>query len=129
MIRLHLLAAARSLMATLALLAAAAAVHAQPRVADGVLVDDAGMTLYVWDNDQTAPGKSLCTGVCVVLWPPFRAAEGARPAGDFTLVARDDGAAQWAWKGRPLYRFSNDQKPGDRTGDGMRGGIWHLVRP
>lgn len=115
--------------AVLALLAGAASVQAQPKVADGVLVDDAGMTLYVWDNDLTAPGKSVCTGVCTVLWPPLRAAEGAKPVGDFTLVPRDDGAAQWAWKGRPLYRFSNDQKPGERTGDGMRGGIWHLVRP
>jgi predicted lipoprotein with Yx(FWY)xxD motif len=102
---------------------------AQPRVADGVLVDDAGMSLYVWDNDLTAPGKSVCTGVCTVLWPPYRGAEGARPVGDYTLLPRDDGAPQWMWKGRPLYRFSNDQKPGDRTGDGMRGGIWHLARP
>lgn len=102
---------------------------AQPKAVDGVLTDSKGMTLYVWDNDLTAPGKSLCVGVCVLSWPPFLAADDAKPTGDYTLVVRDDGKKQWAYKGRPLYLWVNDNKPGDRTGDGFRGGIWHLVQP
>lgn len=102
---------------------------AQPRVVDGVLTDPNGMTLYVWDNDLTVPGKTQCVGVCVLSWPPLLAADGDKPSGDYTLIVLDDGKKQWTYKGRPLYRWANDAKPGDRTGDGFRAGTWHLVRP
>jgi len=31
------------------------------------------------------------------------------------------------FKGRPLYLWSKDQKPGDMTGDGFNG-IWHVIK-
>jgi predicted lipoprotein with Yx(FWY)xxD motif len=111
------------------LLLTPALLPAQPKAVEGVLVDDKGMSLYVWDNDLTQPGKSLCTGACTLSWPPMLAAADARPTGDFTLLEREGGARQWVYKGRPLYRWINDHKPGDRTGDGFRGGVWHLARP
>lgn len=102
---------------------------AQPKAVDGVLTDPAGMSLYWWDNDLTVPGKIMCTGPCTLTWPPFFAADDARTAGDYAIITREDGKKQWAYKGRPLYRWLNDQKPGDRTGDGFRGGTWHLAKP
>jgi predicted lipoprotein with Yx(FWY)xxD motif len=102
---------------------------AQPKIVDGILTDEKGMSLYVWDNDIPNSGKSLCVGGCSLSWPPMLAADDAKPAGDFTLIVRDDGKKQWAHKGKPLYSWVNDKKPGDRTGDGFRGGIWHLARP
>ena len=33
---------------------------------------------------------------------------------------------QWAVKGKPLYYFAGDAKPGERNGDGS-GGTWHVV--
>ena len=101
---------------------------AQPRTTNGILTDEKGMSLYVWDNDLTVPGKSSCTGPCTITWPPMLAKDGAQPAGDFTLTTRDDGTLQWTHKGRPLYHSANDKQPGDHKGDGFRG-IWHLVRP
>jgi len=115
------------LLPTLVVLAFSAL--AQPRVVDGVLTDSKGMTLYVWDNDLTVPGKIQCVGVCILSWPPMLAGAGDKPSGDYTLMVREDGGKQWAYKGRPLYLWVNDGKPGDRTGDGFRGGTWHLVRP
>ena len=56
-----------------------------------------------------------------------RAAEGA-PAGDFTLVTRDDGKKQWAAKGWPLYYWAKDTKPGDKTGDGFNN-VWRAAKP
>ena len=51
-------------------------------------------------------------------------------AGDnYTVVARDDGSRQWAYKGKPLYTFVKDQKGGDITGDGFLNGAWHLAQP
>jgi len=90
------------------------------------LVDGKGMTLYVFDRD--AAGKSNCTGQCATNWPPFAAAGDAKPSGDWTIITRDDGGKQWAYKGRPLYDWSKDTKPGDATGDGVNN-VWHIAAP
>ena len=91
------------------------------------LVDQKGMTLYVFDKD--AAGKSACNGQCAANWPPLTAASGAAASGDWTVVMRDDGSKQWAYKGKPLYTFAKDTKPGDITGDGFLNGAWHLAQP
>ena len=33
------------------------------------------------------------------------------------------------YKGKPLYTFAKDQKPGDVSGDGFLNGAWHLAMP
>jgi predicted lipoprotein with Yx(FWY)xxD motif len=43
------------------------------------------------------------------------------------VVTRDDGSKQLAYKGKPLYLYAADQKPGDRTGDNFKD-IWHVVK-
>jgi predicted lipoprotein with Yx(FWY)xxD motif len=43
----------------------------------------------------------------------------ANPIGDWTLIGRDDGVRQWAYKGHPIYTFDGDLKPGDVTGVGI----------
>jgi predicted lipoprotein with Yx(FWY)xxD motif len=40
----------------------------------------------------------------------------------------DSGKSQWAYKGKPLYFWVKDQKPGDKTGDGVNG-VWHAAKP
>jgi predicted lipoprotein with Yx(FWY)xxD motif len=92
-----------------------------------VLTDDKGMTLYVFDKDSG--GKSACNGPCPGNWPPLTAAGGAMPMGDYTVITRDDGSKQWAYKGRPLYTWKDDKKAGDITGDGRLNGAWHIAQP
>lgn len=97
------------------------------RTVDGVLVDPAnGMTLYTFDKDSV--GKSTCVGGCATNWPPFKAPADAKAEGDYTVVTREDGSKQWAYKGRPLYLWMKDQKPGDRTGDAFNN-VWRVARP
>jgi len=91
-----------------------------------VLADTRGLTLYVYDRD-TEPGKSACVDACAEAWPPLTADGAAAPAPDWTTVIRADGSKQWAYKGKPLYRFSGDEKPGETTGDGV-GAIWHALK-
>jgi predicted lipoprotein with Yx(FWY)xxD motif len=91
-----------------------------------VLTSDSGMTLYIFDKDTD--GKSACNSACTGLWPPLAATASAHATGDYTIVARDDGSKQWAYKKRPLYNWKNDQKAGDITGDGV-GGVWHIAQP
>lgn len=101
----------------------AGAAAAPAKMEGGVLVGDKGMTLYVFDKD--AGGKSMCNGKCAENWPPLAAADGA--SGDFSVITRDDGKKQYAYKGKPLYYWSKDQKPGDKTGDGFNN-LWHVVK-
>jgi predicted lipoprotein with Yx(FWY)xxD motif len=92
-----------------------------------VLTDEKGMTLYVFDKDSD--GKSTCNGPCAGNWPPLRATTTSSPADGYTVITRDDGSKQWAYKGRPLYAWHNDKMPGDITGDGFLNGAWHIARP
>ena len=92
-----------------------------------VLTDAKGMTLYTFDKDMG--GKSACNGPCAGNWPPLAAAADAKPAADYTIIARDDGGKQWAYKGKPLYTWKNDHKPGDITGDGFLNNTWHIAKP
>ena len=96
-----------------------------PKFASGLLVDAQGMTLYTFDKD--AQGRSNCNGGCAAAWPPAAAATSETGAGDFTVMTRDDGARQWAFKGAPLYRYAADVKAGDTAGD-RQGNVWHAVR-
>lgn len=89
-----------------------------------VFADRDGLTLYVFDRD-TEPNVSTCVDACAQAWPPVRAGADAMPFDDWTLVDRKDGARQWAYKGKPLYRYAMEQKPGWAAGDG--GGAWNLA--
>jgi predicted lipoprotein with Yx(FWY)xxD motif len=90
------------------------------------LVDSKGMTLYSFDKDSG--GKSACNGPCATNWPPLAATSGAA-MGDWSMITRDDGSKQWAYKGKPLYVFAKDAKPGDTKGNGVLNGAWHIATP
>jgi predicted lipoprotein with Yx(FWY)xxD motif len=92
-----------------------------------VLTDDKGMTLYVFDKDSG--GKSACNGPCTGNWPPLTAAAGAMAMGDYSVITREDGSKQWAYKDHPLYTWKDDKKPGDINGDGRLNGAWHIAQP
>ena len=102
----------------------------QTRKADSgtvVLADAKGMTLYASDRDMK--GMPMCSGQCAQNWPPLAAAADAKPIGDWTVVTREDGSKQWAYKEKPLYNFVKDTKPGDTAGDGAGKGSWHAAIP
>ena len=95
--------------------------------ANGVLATPAGATLYTYDKDAANSGKSVCNAQCATNWPPLAAQASDTASGDWSIVTRDDGSKQWAYKGWPLYTFAKDAKPGDTTGDN-RGNVWHVVK-
>lgn len=97
-------------------------------VQDDILVSSTGMSLYTFDKDPADGSKSVCNGPCATNWPPLAADAGSRMHGDWKPVTRDDGSKQWAYKGKPVYLWIKDQKPGDRSGDGVNN-VWRLARP
>jgi len=121
-----------TLLLSTALLAACGTTMGPPaapaKVADGVYVAPSGMTLYTLDRDTAGSGKSVCHGPCIANWPAFGAPADAKGEGDWSVVTRDDGTKQWAFRGKPLYFWTKDTKPGDKTGDGING-VWHVVKP
>jgi len=110
-----------------ALVATSAFAEPAAKMANGMWVNTAGMTLYTFDRDVAASGKSVCNGPCAALWPPAVAAADAKAEGDFTLVVRDDGARQWAFKGKPVYTYSGDKKAGEMSGDNFKDS-WHVIK-
>lgn len=96
------------------------------RMEGGMLVATNGMTLYTFDKD--AGGRSACNGPCAENWPPLTATAADAASGDWSIVAREDGRRQWAYKGKPLYFFARDRKAGDKTGDGFKD-VWHVAHP
>ena len=93
-----------------------------------ILTGPAGMTLYTFVTDK-GDGKSMCNGACARKWPPFTpAGDAPAPAAPLSLITRDDGAKQYAWKGKPLYYYADDTKPGETTGQNA-GKAWFVVQP
>ena len=125
---LHVTALAWAIGLSVPALAQSATTGAPVVVSGGILTSQQGMTLYVFDKDVANSGKSACNGPCATNWPPLMAAEGALPSGEYSIVVRDDGSRQWAIKGKPLYLWIKDQKPGDTTGDGVNQ-IWRVAKP
>jgi predicted lipoprotein with Yx(FWY)xxD motif len=80
------------------------------RQPDGTLADAAGAALYTFNYD-TMIGMSHCEDDCARMWPPLAAPRTAKPFGDWSVIPRPDGSAQWAYKNKPLYTYSQD-RPG-----------------
>lgn len=96
-----------------------------------VLVDDQGMTLYLFEPDEQS--ASTCEDECAANWPPFltdgdpAAGEGA-DAALLGTTERPDGTTQVTYDGWPLYHFGADEAPGDTNGQGIND-VWWMVGP
>ena len=95
------------------------------------LVDDKGMTLYLFTKDS--PGTSTCYDKCATAWPPLLTSGNATAgagvdASKLGTTARTDGTTQVTYNGWPLYYFAKDKQAGDTTGQGV-GSVWYVVSP
>ncbi|HEY6427847.1 MAG TPA: hypothetical protein VIX84_11475 [Acidimicrobiales bacterium] len=89
-----------------------------------VLTTGSGLTLYHFTGNP--PGKSMCTGGCASVWPPFMAPKGAHISGPkgvkgLSLVSVGSGHWQVALDKAVLYRFEGDSKKGQAKGQGVLG--------
>jgi predicted lipoprotein with Yx(FWY)xxD motif len=98
------------------------------KINNGILTSSYGKTVYTFDKDQMGSGKSECVATCADNWPPVYVESGIKVSGDFSVITRNDGQKQLAYKGKLLYFFAKDKNPGDKTGDGVNN-VWHVVTP
>src|SRR5207249_14499 len=66
------------------------------------LSDLRGRTLYVRN------ATSSCDGACLKGWTPFLAPALGNAIGDWSILRRPDGIAQWTFKGKPLFQYDGD---------------------
>jgi predicted lipoprotein with Yx(FWY)xxD motif len=96
-----------------------------------ILVTRAGKTLYSLSAERGR--RFICTDrSCLALWAPLVVKPGTVPTGAPSLatVKRPDGRTQVTYKGRPLYTFTQDRRPGDVRGNGFRDvGVWLAASP
>ena len=95
------------------------------------LVDDRGMSLYLFTNDTQGDNSSACTSEsCLNAWSPlFTGGEPvAYGSADESLLGsfeRADGlGTQVTYNGWPMYYFVSDEAPGDTMGQGQFGVWW-----
>lgn len=102
--------------------------------AGSILVDSAGMTLYMFENDEQGEAKSVCSGSCAESWPaltvesPEDLTAGDDVTAEIATFERDDGTRQVTADGWPLYYFASDEQAGDIAGQGV-GNVWWVLRP
>jgi predicted lipoprotein with Yx(FWY)xxD motif len=99
-----------------------------------IIVDGRGRTLYLFEKDKR--GGSTCSGACAAYWPPLLT-RGRPVAGRgitrslLGVIRRADGTSQATYAGHPLYRFVQDARPGQTTGEDLHdfGAGWYVVSP
>ncbi len=77
--------------------------------------DPRGMTLYTYVPDPL--GQFTCVAECAQVWRPALAPAKPKPIGDWSVIPRDQGAKQWAYKGKALYTYVKDIDPGSVYGN------------
>ncbi|WP_372667877.1 SCO0930 family lipoprotein [Amycolatopsis kentuckyensis] len=96
------------------------------------IVDQNGMTLYLFQKDTKKAKTSACNGDCAKTWPPVLSNGKVELQGiDSKLlgsIKRTDGTEQVTIGGWPVYTFSKDLKPGDANGMGVNG-TWFVIEP
>jgi predicted lipoprotein with Yx(FWY)xxD motif len=97
-----------------------------------ILVDQNGMTLYMFTNDTQGAGTSACSGACAALWPALTASSPTAGTGvdasKLGTITLSDGTTQVTYNGWPLYLYSKDTRAGDTTGQGFKS-IWYVIAP
>ena len=98
------------------------------------VVDGKGLTLYAFTRDGRGP--SQCYGRCATAWPPLLA-DGRLRAGSglrrdlLGTTRRRDGKRQVTYRGRPLYFYFRETRPGEIFCQDVDefGGTWLLMSP
>jgi predicted lipoprotein with Yx(FWY)xxD motif len=91
-----------------------------------------GFTAYILSNDTTTSLACTVASGCTGVWPVIAPPTGIALSTGFTVYTRaDNGAAQLAYNGHPLYTYAGDSGAAQTNGQGIVsfGGTWSVARP
>eukprot|EP01031_Cornospumella_fuschlensis_P049122 gene49121-60126_t len=78
------------------------------------MISRAAVEMYPSTNFSMMPkARPAITTPGALVMPPMMATATDRTTGAYSIVTRDDGSRQWAYKGKPVYTYKADQKAGD----------------
>ena len=83
-----------------------------------VAADKENKTLYA-PVDIANPASLCVEQACSQAWQPLLAPWLANDLDRWTVLVRDDGLRQWAFEGKPLFRYAGDIHPGEMSGEGQ----------
>lgn len=106
-------------------------------VVDGFMpfvTNQAGRTIYRFDNDSAKPSRTTCFGECTKKWEPVLAGKNGVKIlsskinrASVGTIDRPEGK-QLTLNGWPLYYFHKDKKLGQTAGYGV-GNVWFAIAP
>lgn len=79
----------------------------------------------VYVSDRDVPGKSTCYGTCTDVWAPIIAPESAQARGEWSVIEREPGVKQWAFRKKPLYTYVLDPADHSASLEGSDVPGWH----
>ena len=82
-----------------------------------------GFSIYVFDRDTRE--RSACDAACEKVFVPMQAPATANAHGDWDIFTRASGERQWMFRGKPLYRYDEDDRVHSLGGGDVPG--WHNV--
>lgn len=81
-----------------------------------ILTNFEGFSLYRFTESQNQ--ENACSNnECYEKWAPVAAPALAIGLGEFSVIDRNDGSRQWAFRGQALFRYKGDLLPGDVNGN------------
>ena len=112
---------------------AAATVKLRKTKLGRILVNQRGVTLYLFEKDKHA--KSACNGACAMAWPPLLTKGKPKASGGAHVrllgtTHRKNGTTQVTYGRHPVYMFVGDRnKPGSTAGEGSKafGAEWYVL--
>ncbi|GAA0228528.1 hypothetical protein [Cryptosporangium japonicum] len=97
-----------------------------------IVTDGDGFTLYRFDKDSNHPSRTTCFDACAQKWPPVltrnKIVFNGIDRNALGTIQRSDGTYQVTLGGWPVYRFADDAKPGDISGEAVQG-TWFTLAP
>lgn len=88
-----------------------------------LLVTSQGASVYALANER--PDNLLCDAGCAKEWKPVSAPAFAQAKGAFSVLEREPGIKQWAFRGEPLYTRVGEEREHSLEGSDVPG--WHNV--
>jgi predicted lipoprotein with Yx(FWY)xxD motif len=89
----------------------------------GLYVSDLGRELFVYRYDTSDASRYPCAAECAPAWTPLYAGRYDRGGRDFTILVRDDGNWQWAYRGHPVYFYAGKMRALAADAQ-MSAGLW-----
>lgn len=94
------------------------------------MVDGEGMTVYIYNQDETNAHENSCDENCLRYWPSVTSVtdspvvEGIDAA--ISTVPGPEGSFQVTVNGKTVHRYLDDEAPGDMFGQGVAD-LWFMI--